>query len=176
MITPPTSAAPRRHLTAAITLAGAGILTAHQVQLSVFSMPSAALLRAQVSDTVSSQSTGSPAPPRPVNLTVGEIGARIVEGVATALAAPFVIAFFAVIWVVSHLQPLLIRPAASVLTTVRAAAAEPATRTSVNRTRARSDSPGRAASDRSTARRSTNGAPRTSATSTGHSAPRHAEG
>jgi len=126
--------------TGAMAMVGASILTAHlvtatpdypevkavvqPVQLVAFTSPSAAQLRA-ASDVVGNQSTGGPAQPFPIDLTVGDIGAKIVEAVATAIAAPFVIAFFAVIWVVSQLQRLVAGPAESVVLTASAASAEP---------------------------------------------------
>lgn len=123
-----------------MAMVGAGILTAHLVtatpdypevkavvqpiQLVAFTSPSAAQIRA-VSDVVGNQSTGGPAQPFPTALTVGDIGAKIVEAVATAIVAPLAIAFIALIWVVSQLQRLVAGPAESVVSTARAASAEP---------------------------------------------------
>ncbi len=134
-----TNAQQRRHrYSGGMALVGAGILAAHlvtaspeypdirtvvqPVQFVSFTSPSAAQIRAAASNIASNQSTGGPAQPFPINLTPADIGAKIVEAVATAITAPLVIAFFAVMWVVSQLQRLVAGPAAPVVSTTRAAA------------------------------------------------------
>ncbi|WP_167105394.1 hypothetical protein [Mycobacterium sp. DL592] len=192
MITAPTPvSAPRRHLSAAITLAGAGILTAHlviaspeypeprsipqQVQLSAFSMSSAALVRPAMSTRVEStgiatRTTALASRSATAANTIDDIGNTIKQlfvGAAGVVVGALFLGFLAVTWFLSALQSLT-RPQPASPTTSASAAAAAASGQRVNAPQHR-----RERSHAATATRAAR-AP-IAAHSTGRSARRHAD-